>query len=141
MPILLRSAWADRTEILLPEYDHAAAAGDGPVRVDDAIAAQTWRGSSRWWGERYCVDKPDEVVGLLTGEQSSMTANSVEAGKWYYVVDCATCKEPIPFKEAPSLNDQPFVRLPTMKVRCPHCCNDHTYAGDLISRRQVAASR
>jgi len=67
-----------------------------------------------------------------------MSADSVKAEKWFYVVDCVTCKEAIPFKEAPSPNDQPFVRLPTMKVRCPHCRNDHTYAGDLISRRQVS---
>jgi hypothetical protein len=40
-----------------------------------------------------------------------MTANSVEAEKWFYVVDCVTCKAAIPFKEAPSPNDQPFVRL------------------------------
>jgi hypothetical protein len=36
----------------------------------------------------------------------------------------------IPFKEAPSPSDQPFVHLPTMKVRCPHCRNDHSYAGN-----------
>jgi hypothetical protein len=33
-------ARTDRTEILLAEHDHAAAAGDGSVHVDDAIAAQ-----------------------------------------------------------------------------------------------------
>ena len=26
----------------------------------------------------------------------------VEPGKWYFVVDCAFCSEPIPFAEAPS---------------------------------------
>jgi hypothetical protein len=66
-----------------------------------------------------------------------MNVNLEEAGAWYYVVDCATCKEPIPFKQAPSAEDESVVRFPTMRVRCPHCRNDHTYAGDLISRRQV----
>jgi ribosomal protein S27E len=66
-----------------------------------------------------------------------MTANSVEVEKWFYVVDCVTCKKAIPFKAAPWPNDQPFVRLPTMKVRCPHCRNDQTYAGYLISRSGI----
>jgi hypothetical protein len=66
-----------------------------------------------------------------------MNVNSYEAGKWYYVVDCAACKEPIPFKQAPSSEGEPVVQVPTMRVRCPHCHNEHIYAGELISRRQV----
>jgi ribosomal protein S27E len=64
--------------------------------------------------------------------------NSDEVGSWYYVVDCATCNEAIPFKRAPSPEGEPVVHIPTMRVRCPHCRNDHTYAGELISRRQVS---
>jgi hypothetical protein len=67
-----------------------------------------------------------------------MNVNSDEAGRWYYFVDCASCNEPIPFKQEPSPEDNPIVRVPTMKVRCPHCRKDHTYAGDLISRSQVS---
>jgi DNA-directed RNA polymerase subunit RPC12/RpoP len=65
-----------------------------------------------------------------------MTANS-DTGMWYYVVDCATCKEPILFKQAPSSEDEPIMRFPTMRVRCPRCRSDDTYAGELISRRQI----
>jgi DNA-directed RNA polymerase subunit RPC12/RpoP len=75
---------------------------------------------------------------LLMGAPSSMNVNSDEAGTWHYVVDCATCKETIPFKQAASPEDQPIVHVPTMKVRCPHCHNDHTYAAELISRRQLS---
>jgi hypothetical protein len=71
------------------------------------------------------------------GAPSFMTTNSVEAAPWYYVVDCATCKEPISFKQAPSPEVEPIV-FPTMRVRCPHCHTDHTYAADLISRRQLS---
>jgi hypothetical protein len=38
-PRSFRRAWADRAEILFPEHDHASAAGDGPVKIGDAIAA------------------------------------------------------------------------------------------------------
>jgi hypothetical protein len=66
-----------------------------------------------------------------------MTANLEEAGTWYYVVDCATCKALIPFKHAPE--DEPVVRFPTMRVRCFQCHTDHTYAADLISHRKAVA--
>ena len=45
--------------------------------------------------------------------------NSEEAGSWYYVVDCATCKAVIPFKHAPE--GEPILRFPTMAVRCFQC--------------------
>jgi predicted nucleic-acid-binding Zn-ribbon protein len=70
-----------------------------------------------------------------------MTADSVEYEKWYYVVDCARCGVPIQFKEALTPSDQPVIRLPAMRVRCPHCRNDHTYEPDLISGRQVSDRR
>ena len=31
----------------------------------------------------------------------------VEPGKWYLVVDCAACGEPIPFAEVPSPEEKP----------------------------------
>jgi hypothetical protein len=67
-----------------------------------------------------------------------MNVNSDGAGTWYYVVDCATCKAPIPFKQAPSPQGDQMLQLPTMRVRCCHCHNDHIYGPDLISRRQVS---
>jgi hypothetical protein len=70
-----------------------------------------------------------------------MNVNSEEAGAWYYVVDCATCKAPILFKQAPSPEGEPVVHIPAMRVRCPHCRSDHAYAGELISRRQLAERR
>jgi hypothetical protein len=62
-----------------------------------------------------------------------------EAGTWYYVVDCATCKTVIPFKHAPE--GEPILRFPTMRVRCFHCHKGHRYAPDLISHRKAAAPR
>jgi hypothetical protein len=68
-----------------------------------------------------------------------MSKNLEEAGTWYYVVDCATCKEPVPFKYAPE--GEPIACFPTMTVRCFHCHSDHTYPPDLISHRKVAPPR
>jgi hypothetical protein len=77
----------------------------------------------------------------LRGRRNSISwlwrANLEEAGTWYYVVDCATCKAVIPFKHAPE--DEQIVSFPTMRVRCLHCYTDHTYAPDLISHRKAAA--
>jgi hypothetical protein len=70
-----------------------------------------------------------------------MSAIPEETGTWYYVVDCATCKNAVPFRQAPSREDDSIARWPTMRVRCCHCNTDHTYAGDLISRRKAAAPR
>jgi hypothetical protein len=63
--------------------------------------------------------------------------NSEEAGSWYYVVDCATCKAVIPFKHAPE--GEPILRFPTMGVRCFQCRTVHTYAADLVSHRKAVA--
>jgi hypothetical protein len=68
---------------------------------------------------------------------AALAANLEEAGTWYYVVDCTTCKAVIPFKHAPE--DQQILTFPTMTVRCLHCHTDHTYTPDLISRRKAAA--
>ncbi len=60
-----------------------------------------------------------------------------KVGTWYYVVDCATCKETVPFKYAPE--GEPILLFPTMIVRCFHCGTHHTYAPDLISYRKASA--
>jgi hypothetical protein len=75
-----------------------------------------------------------EKVGV-----ADLATNFEEAGTWYYVVDCATCKAVIPFKHAPE--DEPILRFPTMRVRCFQCHTDHTYAADLVSHRKAAAPR
>jgi hypothetical protein len=75
-----------------------------------------------------------EKVGI-----ADLAVNLEEAGTWYYVVDCATCKAVIPFKHAPE--DEPILRFPTMRVRCFQCHTDHTYAADLVSHRKAAVPR
>jgi hypothetical protein len=77
-----------------------------------------------------------EVEGQEKVDTSDLAANLEEAGTWYYVVDCATCKAVIPFKHAPE--DEPILRFPTMTVRCVHCHTSHKYAPDLIFHRKVA---
>jgi hypothetical protein len=80
-----------------------------------------------------------DVAGQEKADLIALAANLEEAGTWYYVVDCATCKAVIPFKHAPE--NEPMVHFPTMRVRCVHCLTDHTYAADLISHRKAAAPR
>jgi hypothetical protein len=75
----------------------------------------------------------------IDGQENIDVAELEDAGTWYYVVDCATCKAVIPFKYA--REDEPILRFPTMMVRCFCCRADHTYAPDLISRRKTAAPR
>ena len=77
-----------------------------------------------------------EVEGQEKVDASDLAANLEEAGTWYYVVDCSTCKAVIPFKHAPE--DEPILRFPTMTVRCFRCRTGHKYAPDLISHRKVA---
>jgi hypothetical protein len=73
----------------------------------------------------------------VEGQESIDIADLEDAGAWYYVVDCATCKTVIPFKYAPE--DEPILLFPTMTVRCFHCHTHHTYAPNLISHRKTAA--
>jgi hypothetical protein len=80
-----------------------------------------------------------DVAGQEKADPVALTANLEEAGTWYYVVDCATCKAVVPFKYAPE--GEPIVCFPTMNVRCFQCNTDHTYAADLISHRKTAAPR
>ena len=77
------------------------------------------------------------VEGQEKIDIADLAANLEEAGTWYYVVDCATCKAVVPFKYAPE--GEPIVCFPTMNVRCFQCHTDHTYAADLISHRKAAA--
>ena len=79
----------------------------------------------------------EQVEGQEKFDLVDLAANLEEAGTWYYVVDCATCKAVIPFKHAPE--DEEILSFPTMMVRCLHCHTDHTYTPDLISHRKAAA--
>jgi hypothetical protein len=81
----------------------------------------------------------EHVEGQEKVDIADLAANLVEAGTWYYVVDCVTCKAVIPFKHAPE--DEPILRFPTMRVRCFQCHTDHIYAADLVSHRKTAAPR
>jgi hypothetical protein len=60
----------------------------------------------------------------------------IKPDHWYFAVDCASCGEPFPIAEAPSPEKEPAPRHATIRVRCPHCRKEHTYAGALVSRRQ-----
>jgi DNA-directed RNA polymerase subunit RPC12/RpoP len=61
----------------------------------------------------------------------------VEPEKWYFVVDCARCGEPIPFAKAPSPEEKPHPRQrPIVDLRCPQCGHISTYAPALMSVRQ-----
>jgi hypothetical protein len=79
----------------------------------------------------------EHVEGQEKFDLVALAANLEEAGTWYYVVDCATCKAVVPFKHAP--DDEQILSFPTMRVRCLHCHTEHTYAPDLISHRKAAA--
>jgi hypothetical protein len=86
-------------------------------------------------------DFGEQVLEHYEGQEEADTADLVpksgEAGSWYYVVDCATCKAVIPFKHAPE--GEPILRFPTMGVRCFQCRTVHTYAADLVSHRKAVA--
>jgi hypothetical protein len=58
----------------------------------------------------------------------------VEPEKWYLVVDCAGCGEPIPLAEVPSPDDEPNLQGRT--IADPQCGHVDTYAPALMSRRQ-----
>src|ERR1700683_4711272 len=79
----------------------------------------------------------EQVEGQEKFDLVALAPNLEEAGTWYYVVNCTTCKAVIPFKHAPE--DEEILSFPTMRVRCLHCHTDHTYAPDLISHRKAAA--
>jgi hypothetical protein len=66
----------------------------------------------------------------------------IKPDHWYFAVDCSTCGEAFPIAEAPSPDKDPTPRFPTIRVGCPHCHKEHTYAGAQISRRLAeSASR
>ena len=60
-----------------------------------------------------------------------------EPGKWYLVVSCSGCGEPIPFAEAPSPDEKPDpIEYRTVgNLPCPHCSHVDTYAPALMSRQ------
>jgi hypothetical protein len=61
-----------------------------------------------------------------------------EPGKWYFVVECAGCGEPIPFAEAPSPKEKPDP-IQSRKIgdlKCPQCDHVDNYAPTLMTRRQ-----
>jgi hypothetical protein len=62
-----------------------------------------------------------------------------EPGKWYFVVECLVCSEPVPLAEAPSPEEKPDpLRYRTVVgLRCPHCDNVGTYIPRQMSRRLV----
>jgi ribosomal protein S27E len=64
-----------------------------------------------------------------------------EPGKWYFAVDCAKCGEAIPFEEAPPPEDDPSPKHRGIRVRCPDCHEEYTYAPALISRREGPESK
>jgi hypothetical protein len=61
----------------------------------------------------------------------------VQPGKWYLVVDCAGCGEPIPFSEAtpPAEKCEPIRCGTIANLTCPHCGRVATYAPALMSLR------
>ena len=65
-------------------------------------------------------------------------SRAAQAGKWYLVVDCAGCGEPIPFAEAtPPVDTSDPIRCGTIaNLTCPHCGHVGTYVPALISLRQ-----
>ncbi len=66
-----------------------------------------------------------------------MLSKQVEPNKWYFVVDCAKCQEPIPFLEAPSPEENPDIKQRTIAdLKCPHCGHTDTYAPALMRRQQ-----
>ena len=108
----------------------------GTVMVKGQMAAQDEHSS-----ETCLRDEINDVVqkaGQEKADPVALAAFLEEAGTWYYVVDCATCKAVVPFKYAPE--GEPIVCFPTMNVRCFECNTDHTYAADLISHRKAAAA-
>jgi hypothetical protein len=60
-----------------------------------------------------------------------------EPGKWYFVVSCSGCGEPITFAEAPSPDEKPDpIEYRTVgNLPCPHCSHVDNYAPALMSRQ------
>jgi hypothetical protein len=57
----------------------------------------------------------EHVAGQEQADPVALAATLEEAGAWYYVVDCATCKAVVPFKYAPE--GEPIVCFPTMNAK------------------------
>jgi hypothetical protein len=66
-----------------------------------------------------------------------MSPKQVQPNQWYFVVDCAKCRESIPFLEAPSLEEKPEIKQRTIAdLKCPNCGHTDTYAPALMYRAQ-----
>jgi predicted nucleic-acid-binding Zn-ribbon protein len=66
-----------------------------------------------------------------------VVAKQVEPNKWYFVVDCAKCRESIPFLEAPSPDAQPEIKQRKIAdLKCLHCGHTDMYAPALMYRAQ-----
>jgi hypothetical protein len=66
----------------------------------------------------------------------------VQPEKWYFVVNCGKCGNPIPFAQAPSPEDDPTPKYRKVsELRCPFCQFVGEYAPALMSRRQGPEKR
>src|SRR5580704_9680371 len=75
----------------------------------------------------------EQVEGQEKFDLAALAANLEEAGTWYYVVDCATCKTVIPFKHAPE-DEQIFsVRPIVLSLARSTMCSSTTFSS---SRRR-----
>jgi len=64
-------------------------------------------------------------------------SQDVEPGKWYFVVECSRCFEPIPFAEAPSPEDEPNPsQARVTDLKCLACGHVDSYGPTLMTRRQ-----
>lgn len=81
----------------------------------------------------------NDVLSCVRGRGESRPVKAAQSGKWYIVVDCAGCSEPIPFAEAdPPVEKSDPIRCGTIaNLTCPHCGHVGTYAPALMSLRQL----
>jgi predicted RNA-binding Zn-ribbon protein involved in translation (DUF1610 family) len=75
------------------------------------------------------------------GRKGGSVMPNTEPNKWYFAVDCSKCGEAIPFAEAPSPEVDPDPQFRTVKLQCPHCGTEDTYAPALMTRRQGPESK
>jgi DNA-directed RNA polymerase subunit RPC12/RpoP len=53
---------------------------------------------------------------------------------WYFYVLCIQCRKEIPFKEAPSPEEEESPPKPSVTTTCPHCGARHSYAAAEVDR-------
>ena len=61
-----------------------------------------------------------------------------EPGKWYFVVSCTRCLEPIAFAMAPSPEEKPdqLRHRPVANLKCLHCGQADSYPPSSMTRQQ-----